>query len=316
LSPAAHAHPWAVIVGGFLACAVLAACSSGPGHPAPKSPSRNYTTGSAAGYALYQSASENRTFVNNAVEELIRRCMVRAGFQYWPMPELPAQYRDPARALSIDDAKLRGYRALDPPTQAPGSAERDAYLNSLTADQQAQYDRALVGDRAAKKTVDTPAGKLTFSIGGCTTAAFAQLVPDPTRYISLDYQVANLTSLPEFQPALDPALKTATASWASCMSAAGYHYSAPGPAIEAASKLDSSSSGGQNAPLSAKPAPAALGIAVADATCRGKTAFDTANRVAVHNSLAVVADAHQADILTFNDLATKAAQKAREILSR
>lgn len=272
--------------------------------------------GSSAGYALYQSVSENRRFVDSAVQELVRRCMIQAGFQYWPVQQLPAEYRDPARPLSVADASTRGYRALVPPTNAPGSTEREAYLASLTPDQLQQYGRALGGDPDATKTVDTPAGKLTFTTGGCTSSALGQLVPDPARYQTLAFQVSNLTSLPEFQPTSDPGLQAATRTWSECMSTAGYRYGSPAEAIEAASAIEASSAGGSSAPLPDQPPPAARAIAVADATCRAKTNWDTANRIAVHNALAVVVDTHQTDILSFNDMAMQAAQKAKQVLGR
>lgn len=318
LSPSAaylHFRTARQALAAVLACIVmLSACSSAP--TASKSTAGKYVSGSTAGYSLYQSASENRTFVTNAAEELTRRCMVKAGYQYWPMPLLPAQYRDPARPLSLADAKVRGYRALDLPTNAPGSAEREAYLSSLTPDQQNQYDLALGGDPNSTKTVKTPAGKLTFTTGGCRGQSFAQLLTDPNRYLSLDYQIANLTSLAEFDPEADPGLISATRAWSTCMTGSGYHFASPGKAIDAASKLDAAASANQNAALSDQPTPAARAIATADASCRATTNWDTANRVAVHNSLAVVADAHQADILTFNEMANNAAQKAKEILGR
>ncbi len=308
--------PHCALVGVALATLLTAsACTSkrGTGESSAAA-SATFRVGSAGGFATYESVNQNKDFVTAATEELTRRCMEFAGFKYWPVPSLPKEFRNPARPLTLVDAEARGYRALEVPLDAPGSAESNAYLASLTASERAAYQLAVGGNPNRVTKMNTPVGQLSLPTEGCLHGSVAKLITDPEQFQALLFTVSNLTQLHEFRPDVDPNLVTATSEWARCITGSGYDYKTPGAAQSAAMELDSSSPNPDGS-LPRVPTPKALAIAVADATCRSKTSWDSSNAAAVRNALAVVVDAHQADILAFNELALAAADKARTVLA-
>lgn len=296
---------------------VLVGCSSTGTSAA--TPSAAYRVGSTTGYGTYETLSENRTFVQSAIDELTRRCMARGGYKFWPPQPTAAKYRDPGLPLTVADATQRGYQALDPPNDHALGALQDKYFGAMSDAQSHAYQSYLSGDPNKAKQFVTYLGSGSFAGGGCAYSSVSQIVNEPADYVRLALIMSNLTVAPEYHPGVDPVLTAPLISWKSCMSRSGYSIKTPGAARQRGAELNVEAarqgiSPDQTAVIPDTPSPESRNLAIADAKCRTTNGWNVAFSKAAHNALAVVIDAHEADVLKFNELSSAAVSKAKTVL--
>jgi hypothetical protein len=276
-----------------------------------------YRVGSSAGYATFQAISENRRFLDHARNELTRRCMAAAGFQYWPALDLPKEYSDPARPLTVEGAQTRGYHSLDVPPDRDREAAISAYFATLSDAQQQEYQRSAEGPANDVYKFHTFLGDGGYPRHGCAGNSVSQITDKPAEFVRLELIMTNLTDAPEYRPDADPGLKAPRARWRSCMTDAGYDFTSPRAAQVKGGQLDSAAARKAGLELEPDaPSPAALALAVADAKCRASSGWNDAYARAVRNALAVVIDAHESDVLAWEDISAAAVTKAKAVLSK
>lgn len=175
-----------------------------------------------------------------AVEQTIASCMNTAGFQYVPVDYLTVRKSMDAdkKAGGLTDEEFRsqfGYGITTQPVtpgappqlSAPDSAatiglgsENVRLFNSLSAADQAAYNRALLGENTATTFAVTLEAEDFSQTGGCTRAAIEQTFK-PNELGSA------YTNPGDGLIAQDSRVIAATAKWSACMREAGFNYNNP-----------------------------------------------------------------------------------------
>jgi hypothetical protein len=199
------------------------------------------------------SAADTRLLVN-AEQVLIRNCMRRHGFAYWPIPASLAYpvVRFPYVITSVSWARRHGFSGALMPSTGPDPNQR--YTSQLTATQQTAYSDDLVGPPGSPGvTTPLPTGGLDgHSADGCQATADTELYGNYTAWLKASSVALDLPTLWQAMVFGDRRYISAVSVWSACMQAKGYRYSSPAQAA--------ASAGGQ--PTLA---------AVAEAQCAGST---------------------------------------------
>jgi hypothetical protein len=193
------------------------------------------------------------------MQEAVRLCMARAGFDYTPPSSATTMDLNGAigfKRLTVEAAKASGYASTGPQgphEPAPGTADGELFANPA-------FTRALTGpaDTASVTTVD---GTGTSS-GGCRGEAMTQIYGSAENYM-LATGIAYNSVLPASLSASgDSGITKAIKDWTSCMKETPYaSFANPQQAADAGK-----AAGGQEE----------FRIAVTDAVCRDKTGFHAA----------------------------------------
>lgn len=204
--------------------------------PAPSSPSPERLPGSEE-FGLTKSELVQKI---EATEATIATCMQKTGFQYVPVDYLTVRKSMDAdkKAAGLTDEEFRqqfGYgistRSLsaNTPPQLSGAdhaatigfgKQNIDLFNSLSAADQAAYNRALLGESATATFAVSLETEDFSTTGGCTRAAVEQIFkPEELHPAYLNPGDALL--------AQDSRVIAATAKWASCMREAGFEYNNP-----------------------------------------------------------------------------------------
>lgn len=182
----------------------------------------------------------------NVREELTRRCMADAGFEYLtnPLPESPTP--DPIPRLSLETAQTDGYRQLLSATENP--------------ELRVSPDAGLPGYADALDPSDD-------SQPGCFERAYQEMFADDYGQTAVDMFRAldglDITSVVESTPEFGDLVT----DWSTCMASAGFTYANPG---EAVFQFVGPAAG----PLDTPPSPKEIRVAVADALCRETVDFE------------------------------------------
>ena len=253
-----------------------------------------------------------------AEHELVRRCMAARGFRYLvPVPpassegstsllQLPPQ-------LKVAEARVNGYGiALRRAPSVPGDTPEDAeqrYLESLSPQEQDQYQHALDGGHGARQVeVTLPGGaRVGASTEGCVGEARQKLYGSLQSYLTVLYlpQVAQseITAVED-----DRALRNALEQYASCMSDQGYG-EADTPAA-ARERAESYYADGET--------PAArrreIALATADAECQEQTQVYEALKEAVDRVAAEWLQENEGAVLAATEAQRAAVSRARNVL--
>jgi hypothetical protein len=193
------------------------------------------------------------------MQEAVRLCMAKAGFDYTPPTSDLALDLNGAigfKRLTVDDAKASGYAGTGPqgPREpAPGSADGKLFANPA-------FIKALTGpgDTALTTTV----GSAGTSSDGCRGDAMTQIYGNAENYMLATGIAFNSFFPASLSASGDSGTAKAITDWASCMKETPYaSYASPHQAAEAGK-----AAGGQEE----------FRIAVTDAVCRDKTGFHAA----------------------------------------
>jgi hypothetical protein len=193
------------------------------------------------------------------MQEAVRRCMAKAGFDYTPPTsdlKLDLNGAIGFKRLTVEAAKASGYantRSQGPRESAPESKDGKLFANPA-------FTKALTGpgDIGSMATV----GGMGTSSGGCRGEAMTQIYGSAENYM-LATGIASNWFFPATSSASgDSGITKAISDWTACMKETPYaSFANPGQAADAGK-----AAGGQEE----------FRIAVTDAVCRDKTGFHAA----------------------------------------
>lgn len=194
------------------------------------------------------------------MQEAVRLCMAKAGFDYTPPTSDLALDLNGAigfKRLTVDDAKASGYASTGPqgPREpAPESADGKLFANPA-------FTQALSGPGDTASSTTAVGSAETFS-GGCRGDAMTQIYGSAENYMLATGIAYNSFFPASLSASGDSGVAKAVTDWASCMKETPYaSYANPHQAAEAGK-----AAGGQEE----------FRIAVTDAVCRDKTGFHAA----------------------------------------
>lgn len=250
-----HAVPAGWALGAALAATALTGCGS----PAADDSGR-----------LRELTHAEQAFVERTEEQLIKTCMERKGFRYWPARVESARERQGGGYVQHDVAWARkhGYGGeLDARAERARRADRNtAYARKLTRPKLVRYDTALDGSPDdGLVSVDLPGGgTVRTTTGGCRAKAESRLYGDFPSWFRAKKIARNLSAVYVPDLVKDTRFERAVRDWARCMNEAGHPYADP-PAIRAAlPRLTRDTSRAEARALEVK-------LAVAEATCARST---------------------------------------------
>ena len=199
------------------------------------------------------------TIAEKGMQEAVRRCMAKAGFDYTPPSSEMTMDLNGAigfKRLMVDAAKASGYASTGPQgphEPAPGSADGKLFANPA-------FTRALTGPVGTAST--TTVGSMGTTSGGCRGEAMTHIYGSAENYM-LATGIAYNSVLPASLSASgDSGITKAISDWAACMKDTPYaSFANPQQAADAGK-----AAGGQEE----------FRIAVTDAVCRDKTGFHAA----------------------------------------
>lgn len=239
------------------AAVVVAATVAGCAASADPAPARELT-------------DAERTRLRSAEELLVRTCMAREGFEYWPAPQIAADTGKRRGYLLTDVAWARkhgyGSRIAEKLEKARLNDPNIAYANALPEKDRVRYSRALDGERSGGVlTAQLPGGgTITIFRDSCWAKAKQRLYDDLEAWFPAEKTVMHATG--QYLPDLveDKRFRRAVKEWSACMHAAGHDYADPPEARERLPELTTGLSAGDGFAVE-------VGLAVADATCATTT---------------------------------------------
>lgn len=219
---------------------------------------------------LRELTHAEEALVERVEEQLVKECMEKEGFKYWPGWVESAEERQGGGYVLYDVAWARKYgygTEIDARAEKARLADRNAaYTRALSGSELIRYNTALDGDpENGVVSVELPTGgTVQTTSGGCRAQSLGRLYGDFPAWFRAKKTAQNLTAL--YVPDLlkDPRFKRAVGAWADCMNEAGHPYADP-PAIRAA--LPRLAQG--MSPAAARATE--VEIAVAEATCATAT---------------------------------------------
>lgn len=314
---------WKAVAGAALlvgACAGPGGTSSANGTASESTESRGHDA--APGVVVVRVYEEDR-LLHNAEQELIRRCMAEAGFEFAPSPYPPADVIDTRQRLEavgpffapfgvdVEAATANGYEIaarLAPPTEDPEAADR-TIVDRLTETERQAWERAFSGDGSEFVEVELPDGsRVGQSTGGCLGDALRTLYGDPQTYLEARLPVDNARSRVEQQASSDAAFVSAEARWAECMRDLGVDVRSRRDAIAMATAA-------YDSPASAAGFAAESRIAAADAECSATTGYAEAAADAWARARQDVLADLEGQLLAYDETPRAALDVARGVLA-
>ncbi|MGW5081214.1 hypothetical protein [Micromonospora echinospora] len=209
-----------------------------------------------------------------ATQLLIRDCMQRRGFRYWPVPRRPVpELREFPYVLDdVSYARRHGYGGvLERRLQEAMAADPNArYVRELPPERGAAAVRAVNGDPgepdALRATLPT-GGVLRRSSHSCTSEAERRLYLDLPGWYRAVKITDNLAGLRVGRVLADPRYADGVTAWRRCMRAAGHDVADPAAARASVPE-----------PASGSVAAGEVGLAVSEATCATRTGLGRLSR--------------------------------------
>ncbi|MGW0828338.1 hypothetical protein [Streptomyces sp. NPDC002845] len=170
--------------------------------------------------------------IDRAEDGLVRQCMQRRGFRYWPSPVAGVAERKVGGYVidDVDWARRYGYgRLFDIAAEnARRSHPNITYANALPEPKRIRYSLALDGDFDDTLTAELPSGgSVRTPRTGCYAEAREQLYGDYARWFSAKKTVTSLTPLYVPQLLQDERLRAAVTAWSRCMKESGNPFKSP-----------------------------------------------------------------------------------------
>lgn len=243
------------------AMAAVTSCSHKP--PAEHSP----------GPSILQQTQPDQRAVSQAMQELIRRCMLKKGYNYPPPTSVSTGDSVTTTVTTtwtqwgfddVPSARSKGYGFYAERTASPPSSSGDPigdYYKTLSKSQQKAFDLALWGSDDNRVLVTMPDGnRLGIATDGCSAEVRDQVYPNRSSFMTLSWFVENSGSAVDQRIAASSDYVAAVTKWKACMNGQGYPYTQVGDGrAEAESNYSTM-------PLKAARA-AEIRIATADAEC-------------------------------------------------
>ncbi|MEU7809775.1 MULTISPECIES: hypothetical protein [unclassified Micromonospora] len=209
-----------------------------------------------------------------ATQLLIRDCMQRRGFRYWPAPRRPVpELREFPYVLDdVSYARRHGYGgALERRLQEAMAADPNArYVRELPPERGAAAVRAVNGDPGepdALRATLPAGGVLRRSSHSCTSEAERRLYLDLPGWYRVVKITDNLAGLRVGRVLADPRYAAGVTAWRRCMRAAGHDVADPAAARASVPE-----------PASGSVATGELELAVSEATCATRTGLGRLSR--------------------------------------
>jgi hypothetical protein len=245
--------------------------------------------------------------LNAANQVLIRDCMGRSGFRYWP---IPANMIDPSTPFpyvvtNVRWAKEYGLGGYPGGTSGPADPN-ELYVNSLPAGKQDAYADDLVGPPAGPQvTVALPTGGiLGHSALGCQAQANAELYGSFRAWFQASSVASDLPLLSQSMVTNNVSYGRAVVAWSKCMRSKGFPYPSPGQAAAAFRR-----------PAAARPGVLEVRVAVTEAVCAGSTGLGHEASYLNRVFSSLVDQRYQTSLNTEWRLEQSALARAREILA-
>ncbi|MER5890062.1 hypothetical protein ABT160_40085 [Streptomyces sp. NPDC001941] len=295
---------------GWVLCASLAVLASAAvGVHSAVPPPGPGTTPRADGPAVRPTTAE-ADLLHRAEQLLVRDCMRRAGFRYWPTPPRPGSgYRD--FPYGIDDpawAARHGYgrdvvRLLD---RAEAASPQRRYLDGIGEQRRRAYGTALNGPAPQGLSMTGPlGGTLTRSDQGCVTESWRRLYGDAQEFFRGNETLRQLQSLRTGRVLADPNYLAAAKRWSACVAGSGQ--TAPNPSALRAGRLALDEPDAEARDVAA---------ATAEARCARSTGLATTARAVERARTAELEARYGPDLRRLWGLQASALPRARDVVAR
>ncbi|MEV0439700.1 hypothetical protein AB0I46_12200 [Streptomyces spectabilis] len=304
------------------ALAGLAGCSgSEPAGPATARPERTPPAArlpAAAVDMVTRSGTWPRTqqTLDTAVNELVHRCMKRAGFAYpAARAPLPEAFDDAEALVDLDRRKRYGYGiAARPPAAGPPPAP---YYTGLDEDRRRRFDLAFSGPPGVKKEVETGMGTVRVADRGCGAEARRRLTGDVVSWARMYYVPQALNGRLDAQVPRQPGYVSALTGWRVCMTERGHPFPTPEKARKSLADAYGNS-GRKNAQLKADDAFRwkERAIAVADGECALKMRLPQAALAGRRALVASLPGKDRALLAELTRLQSAALERAERVVGR
>lgn len=276
------------------ACGARPADGGGSGHePGP----RAVTAGETA-------------LLETAEEELLRRCMERRGFEYWPAaPPTRDELRD--FPYVVDDPEWARGHGYGGDLQRKAAREQRtnrnaAYARSLPAPRQRAYERARSGDGTRAVEVTAPNGAdIRQNSTGCLAQAQGELYGDFREWFRLSTIATNLPGRSE-AVRRSPRYRGAVTAWSACMKSKGHPYRSP-------SGLQAALAGAVENATPHEAHRREVRLATAEAACARSTPLSATVRTLVKRQERADREKYGADIDAHGRMRLAALKRARDI---
>lgn len=255
-----------------------------------------------------------------AEQMLVRDCMVRQGFEYTLVPRKPIpELRE--FPYVVDDlawARKHGYgtvlaRRYD---QAMTDDPNERYFRSLSPERQTQAGLARNGDVTTGDLLvqvdGLPASRS--SSKGCVADAQRVLYRDLPTWIRARTVSDALNSLRPAAVVADPRYKAAVGRWSGCMREQGHPFATPSEARDSVAPAPVGDPD-QTPPLPKDASAAEIRLAVAEATCAGRTDLAATARAVDRHHADVLRGQYKADVAAKQRLQLEALPRARAIVA-
>lgn len=292
-----------VVAGALAASGALVACSSS------EAPARVLTAAEVA--AVMRGAEANNTFLHDAEQQLILRCMKRAGFPYEMVPA-PGGLPDPFRGtrLSSATAAREGYGVRRSTESKPPRDFALDYAARLPTNEAERFMAALHGNEDQTVTVEVDGGSISTNRDGCTSGARIAVYGDLAKYTKLSYIAHNVRGEASRNIDSDPAYVETQKAWAECMASAGYPFPSRRKARDEIVKRYQAAGADRDAVFRGE-----VATAKADAACSARTGFDRVLAETQERATAAAVSRYEGDLIAFRELNAESVGRAKRALA-
>lgn len=291
------------VAGVLVALGTLMGCSS------TEAPAR--TLSAAEADSALQGATENGSFLFNAEQQLIQRCMKQAGFQYELAPT-PKGLPDPFRGtrLTASAASRDGYGLRRTVERKP---ERDFVLDyaaTLAPADAERYMKAYGGTDDQSVSVQAAGVGVSMNKNGCAGRARTAIYGDLGTWLKLSYVADNVRGEASRNVETDPVYIDAQKAWSRCMASAGFP-------VQSRRKVQDKLIGRYVAPGADRDAVfrSEVATAKADAICSSSTRFDQIMVDAQQRATSAAVTKYEGDLVAYKELNAASVGQAKLALA-